>query len=237
MRRSRLSLVAVALALLPTQPAGGGPVPDEEGAPGGEALLARMHRQFDDVRGIHRALVFGDLAAARRRARALARMPRPEGLVEGEAEVERIRALARRLAAARTQASARRRLAELAVACAGCHEDVADASRFLWAPEPDDDGSAAARMARHRWASESAWMGLVAPSDRRWREGMDALAAAPLPTEAISDDRERYPTIDRWSRELAARAARARRLDDPSARGRALAGLIDLCVACHAVTR
>ena len=237
MRRSTLSTVAVVLSLLPTPLARGGPVPDEEGVPGGEALLARMHRQFDDVRAIHRALVFGDLPAARRRARALARMPRPEGLVEGEAAVERIRRTARRLGTARSQVEARRRLAAIAVACAGCHEDVADASRFLWAPEPEDDGSAAARMARHRWASESAWMGLVAPSDRRWREGMDALAAIPLPVEAISDDRERYPTIERWSRELAARAARARQLDDQGARGRALAGLTELCVACHAVTR
>lgn len=237
MRHSRLSTVAVVLALLPAQLAGGGPVPDREAAPGGEALLARMHRQFDDVRAIHRALVFGDLPAARRRARALARMPRPEGLVEGEAAVERIRSTARRLGAARSQVDARQRLAELAAACASCHEDVADASRFLWAPEPEDDGSAAARMARHRWGSESAWMGLVAPSDRRWREGMDALAAIPLPVEAISDDRQRYATIERWSRALAARAARARQIDDQEARGRALAGLTGLCVACHAVTR
>ena len=237
MRGSKLSMVVVVLALLLPERAGGGPIPDEEGAPGGEALLARMHRQFNDVRAIHRALVFGDLPAVRRRARALARMPRPEGLVEGEAAVERIRLTARRLGAARSQVDARRRLAELAVACAGCHEEVADASRFLWAPEPEDDGSAAARMARHRWASESAWMGLVAPSDRRWREGMEALAAIPLPVEAISDDRERYPTIERWSRELAGRAARARELDDQGARARALTGLIELCVACHAVNR
>jgi cytochrome c553 len=195
-----------------------------------------MHGHFRAIRSIHRALLLGDLSRARRRARSLERVFAAGELTAWEPRVMRIRSTAGRLASATSARSARSLITTMATQCADCHADTADPSRFIWPAEPSDDGSAPARMARHEWAAETIWMGLVAPSGERWREGLDVLAEAPLLPEAMSDDRARYAEIDRLSRRLAGRATRARVLQSAPERAAAFADMMGVCAACHAIT-
>ena len=119
------------------------------------------------------------------------------------------------------------------------HEDSADVSRFVADSEPFDDGSAAARMARHEWAAESVWLGLVAPSHDLWRDGLTALAAPPLLPDAFTDDRGRHQRVDALSRRMAVLAARAQLIDsdDDQAQAAAFAELLEVCAGCHKLTR
>lgn len=202
-----------------------------------EPLHTRMHGHWGTLRDVHRALLFGDLRRARRLALDLAEMPAPGPLPGWEEHAARIRDTASRLNRTRSPAKARRLVADLAVACGDCHEDSADLSRFTSGPEPFDDGSAAGRMARHEWAAESVWLGLVGPSPDLWRGGLEALAAPPLLPEAFTDDRARQAKVEALSRRLVALAARAERLDDDRAQAAAFAEMLDVCAGCHALTR
>lgn len=201
-----------------------------------EVLHRTMHRHFSAIHSIHRALLRNDLQGARRRARSLELVRADGELAAWQHRVARIRATARRLASATSTREARALVTTLATQCADCHADTADVSRFVWAAEPGDDGSVAARMERHEWAADMIWMGLVAPSSERWREGLDVLAAPPLLPDAIDDDRARYPAIERLSRRLATKAARARTLRDARARAAAFADMMGVCAGCHALT-
>jgi cytochrome c553 len=201
-----------------------------------EALLRKMHRHFSAIRAIHRALLLNDLQGARRRARSLELVGADGEFAAWEHRVARIRSTARRLASGTSAREARSLVTALATQCADCHADTADVSRFVWAAEPSDDGSASARMERHEWAADMVWMGLVAPSSERWRDGLDVLSAPPLLPEAMSDDREHYAAIEDLSRRLAAKAARARMLQDAPARAAAFADMMGVCAGCHAIT-
>jgi hypothetical protein len=241
-RGSTTIALAVALLLssdgaLSAPPPGTRPSADGEPSIEVEGVLMRMHHHFFIIRAVHRALIVGDLQRARRHARSLERVSAAGEVPAWEGRIARIRSTARRLASARTQPQARALVTTLATQCADCHVDTADVSRFVWSPEPSDDGSAAARMARHQWASEMIWMGLVAPSSERWREGLDALSADPLLPEALSDDRQRYEEIERLSAKLATRAVRARSFQTARARADAFADMMGICADCHVLTR
>lgn len=205
--------------------------------PDREPLHTRMHAHYSTLRDIHRALLFNDLRRARRLALDLAEMAAPGALPGWEEHAGRIRDTASRLNRARNASRARRLVAELAVGCGDCHEESADTSRFVAGPEPFDDGSAPGRMARHEWAAESVWLGLVGPAPDLWRDGLAVLAAPPLLPEAFTDDRARQEKVDALSRRLAALAARASRLDDDAAQASAFAAMLDTCAGCHALTR
>ena len=229
-------LVAAAAVAAIAWPARSEP-PLRPGAIDPEPLHTVMHGHFMSLRLVHRALLFGDLKEARRQARVLAEMAAPGGLPGWEESVARIRETAGRLTRTRSATRARRLAAELAVRCGDCHEETADVSRFVADSEPFDDGSAAGRMARHEWAAESVWLGLVGPSPDLWRDGLAALASPPLLPDAFTDDRARHQKVDALSRRMADLAARERLLDDEDARAAAFADLLDVCAGCHKLTR
>lgn len=202
-----------------------------------EPLHTRMHAHYNTLRDIHRALLFGDLRKARRLALDLDDMSAPGHLPGWDAYAARIRDAASNLNRTRSAPRARRLVAELAVRCGDCHEESADVSRFVAGPEPFDDGSAAGRMARHEWAAESVWLGLIGPAPDLWRDGLTALAEPPLLPDAFTDDRARHRKVDTLSRRLVGMAARARALDGDEAQGRAFAEMLEVCAGCHALTR
>jgi hypothetical protein len=94
-------------------------------------------------------------------------------------------------------------------------------------------------MARHEWAAESIWLGLIGPSPDLWRDGLAALASPPLLPDAFTDDRERHQKVDALSRRMAALAARARLLDSDNdeAQAASFAELLGVCAGCHKLTR
>ena len=84
-------------------------------------------------------------------------------------------------------------------------------------------------MARHAWAVDRLWEGMIGPDDDRWAAGLDVLAATPLPFTPLTD----APALAAGLRELA-RAQLANRsatgLDD---RARAYGEILVMCAACH----
>ena len=162
------------------------PPPDQPPAPvrvqKPSTVMFQMHRHFDDLREVQRLLVSGKLQEARTRAYLLTRPSSDPGLRPYAIEIDRFVDAARQLVVSPDLDTALRREANVALACAECHARTRQTVLFAPPPRlPDDAPTAAARMARHQWAVDRLWEGLVAGSARPWRAGLDVLAVTPLP--------------------------------------------------------
>jgi cytochrome c553 len=197
-------------------------------------LRRGMRDHFGEVREIGRALAFGRLDAAREHAAALARTA-PDARV-GAGELATIRDLAREIAAARRADEAYPALGTLATACAACHVRSRARPPGDVVAEPAEDGSPGGRMARHRWAADRLWEGLILPSAGRWDAGLVVLAEVPLPVSAFTDDRAVEAEVTGWGERLRDRARTARRARLAGERAHHVGKLLAACAGCHALT-
>lgn len=208
---------------------------DTASAPPANALNEQMHAHLGAIREIHLALIRGDLEAARDRARHLSRMSAEGELGAWERPVQFVREQALRLASTTHPRDARHLSTELATVCADCHMVHARDSRFDVPPPPADDGSLRGSMARHQWAADAMWIGLVAPSTEIWQQGLDAIAALPLSSPVFAGY-ENTAALELQRQRLIALATRNRRLPGQGDRARRLARIMDVCAGCHAIT-
>ncbi len=203
-------------------------------APAAPAAVDRadMRAHFARATAARDALLAGDVEAAKQHARWLADHGADEGAeVRGPVHFERMKAAAQAVAAAHTLGAASTALADLASACGACHQG-ADA-RFE-APQPllpPMDDALRAHMARHAWAVEQMWAGLVTPSEAAWARGAQSLAEAPLHAIDFALEGVDAKLVPRATtlHGLAASAAAA-----PAAeRGAHFARIIATCGGCH----
>jgi hypothetical protein len=192
-----------------------------------------MHENFDLVRAIEKLLVRGKLEEGQRLAAAIARAPDEPGMQAWASQTARVRERASAVATAAGVDEALRAEARLADACASCHTDAGVVPEFREAPPiPADKPTVEARMARHLWATDRLWEGIIGDADDSWRSGLDVLAATPLPWPRVEGDRAQL------GKQLQKLAGAARSMDRTTARedrARAYGEILVTCAACHAV--
>jgi cytochrome c553 len=194
-----------------------------------------MHRYIDDLREIERLLVAGNLSAARVRAHLLAMPATDPGLKPWAADFAQLAQAARDLAMSPDVDEGCHRVALVSLACAGCH---ARSGRLLSSgpmpPLPIDDGTTPTRMARHQWAVDRLWEGMVLGSLRSWRSGLDVLTGAPLISE-----RPGATTLAQRLHDLARDSLVDLESGNTTLNGRAYAygDVLATCAACHALPR
>jgi hypothetical protein len=193
-----------------------------------------MKEHFGDLRGVELALIFGRSYDVRFRSLLIADLTVPRDMAGQEHWVERIRRGGRAVAEAPDAPTAPRELTEVASACAGCHLEVGAVIDPDVVPPPSDRGDLDSRMRRHQWAADRLWDSLVMPSDQRWQQGLDVLAASATSDGHLITAPARRAQGARLERQLAA-AARAARNLDRSGRASAYAGLLSTCRACHSL--
>lgn len=210
------------------------PAPRARPAPAASGSVSQqMHANFGAIRDIHRALIVDDLATAKVRARDLARVPEHTGSKEWDDAARFLRGQSERLVAARDANQARSLSTETATFCADCHMFRARPSDFRPDPLPADDGSMRAAMARHAWAADTMWLGIIAPSTDLWRDGLAEMASVPR----LSAQGERAREVEFLRARLEALASRSGDLRGQGDRAARLAEVMDVCAACHALTR
>jgi mono/diheme cytochrome c family protein len=193
---------------------------------------ADMRAHFARATAARDALLDGDVEAMKQHARWLAdHGDDPGAKVRGPVHFDRMKGAAQAVDEAHTLGTAARALAELAGACGACHQ-AADA-RFE-APKPllpPMKDELQAHMARHRWAVEQMWAGLVTPSEAAWARGAQSLSEAPLHAVDFALEGLDAKLVPRAAtlHGLAAAAAAA-----PAAeRGDHFARIIATCGGCH----
>jgi hypothetical protein len=220
-------VITAPLLLAACGPASAAPTPDDEPpSRPADAVRIRMQDHFDELRAIERRLLRGDLDGARDQAVAIAFDRVDRDLPAWGPHIVRMQAAAAALARARTLEEACHAETRLALECAGCHAASGAMPTFVVAPLPADDGTTVARMARHQWAADRLWEGLVGLSDEAWRSGADLIATAPPP--ALTPPRRRGAAA------LRSAARRARAATTPAGRARAYGALLVTCTGCHA---
>lgn len=135
----------------------------------------RLHEL--DLQHIDALLRDGWLAEATTNAFWLA-YPHPDEIMSRwPVETARAKAAAQQLSTAADRGEALRAEARVAAACGDCHVRAGATPAFERDVQiPRDDGTAASRLRRHRWAAARLFDGAVGGSDRQWRAGLEVFA-------------------------------------------------------------
>lgn len=202
-------------------------VAQEEANPYAEPVPMREH--FEKGLALERALIDGDLEAARGPARWLESWTvGDEVSLEGRAHVTAIKAAAKDVVEATEVRAAAMALGEMARHCGACHQDAGVGIAFTEDDQIEGE-STWAHMARHEWAADRLWEGLVGPSDAAWERGATELAEAPLhgPSEDVSAE---VQALANRVHGIGASAASQR---DPQERAGHFGELLTTCAECH----
>ncbi|MDX2091579.1 MAG: hypothetical protein SFX73_27210 [Kofleriaceae bacterium] len=231
--RASLALLVVVTGC---QAANGAPAPAPKDDPGirfEHAMMVRlhMHENFDLLRAIEKLLLRGHREEATALARAIADAPDEPGLGPWAKHATKVRELAAALGRAPNTDEACRRAARLAVACAGCHEATEVVPELSSIPAlPPDKPTIEARMARHVWATDRMWEATIGGGTEPWRQGLEVLAATPLPFRDAQDGRA---SMAKQLQRLADGARRRATTDTLEERGRAYGDILVACATCH----
>jgi cytochrome c553 len=171
------------------------------------------------------AIIAGNVEAAKQPAEWLA-SHEPAADLPGDWEpfVNEMQAAAAEAAAATDVSTAAAAVGQMALSCGACHSALGQGTQFAFMPQPEEAG-VQGHMARHAWALERMWRGLVGPSVESWMEGVGGLAESPL--QGGTDDTR---ALGLRVHELGAQGGEAA---DPAARAAIYAELLTTCAGCH----
>lgn len=201
------------------------------------ARVSVMHEQLRMVSTIQTAVVQGDLAAVEKAARALADRPLAQGVPEKAApHVAAISTAARAAAAAADVTTAAIATSRMLAACGTCHRAVGTMPA-LASPALPSVGGTVGHMLEHQRASDQLLHGLVVPSQTAWREGAQALRAAPLHARELPRDAKLTPELLRVEEAVHRLAEDALAADTTDARVRVYSTLLARCADCHGLHR
>jgi cytochrome c553 len=191
-----------------------------------------MHENLDLARAIEHLLVNGKLDDARGLAHAIALGSQEPDLGPWTEEAALVRTRAAALAEAPSIDEGCRRAAQLAGACVACHVEARVQPELRSPPRlPPDGATVASRMARHHWAADRMWEGLIAGDEDTWRAGLAVMTAPPHPWSEI-DERAGFA---RRLQSLATDARAHGPTDSLADRTRVYGEILVTCAGCHAV--
>ena len=213
------------------------PAPAPAPAPPPPDPVVQTHMKVHHATGaaVRDAIVRGDLAGARAGFTALAGHPMPPGLPAGAAPlVAGFQGAARAGAAAQDPSAQAEALADTARACGGCHALVHARPTWDVPAAPPRDPGLRLHMARHAWAVERMYEGLVGPTAASWSQAAAILNDHPLDASALPPGQDLPPGAEAAGRRLHALGAEALAAETPEARGALFAEALSTCATCHA---
>lgn len=192
-----------------------------------------MKEHFLKVHEVEAAVIRGDLEGVKAPAQWLAAHEASRELDKASAsQVASMRQAARQAADASDIKTAANATAAMLAACGDCHRAAAVVPA-LTPPERPAVGGSVGHMMEHMRAVEMMANGLIIPSATQWKQGADALKAAPLRSGDL-------PRDQKLTREIAASEDRVHVLADQAAsateekaRITTYAQIIATCARCH----
>ena len=189
---------------------------------------AHMKEVLDAAEAARLAVIEGDGRAARMRLgwladHAITTAPPPPELAPF---ADQVRAAAATGSDAATLLEVGLATARMGAACGSCHQVAATGPLF-----PSQDlpagGEIDAHMARHQWAVDSMWEGLLAPNEHRWRSGAYAFMESPLGGEPVPGGAQS------WMQRVHALGESGLDAVAPEQRATLLGELLATCALCH----
>jgi hypothetical protein len=124
-------------------------------------------------------------------------------------------------------------IAKIGVVCADCHTSAGRPPRFARVPMPETGSEAKSRMRVHPWAADRMWEGLTGPSSELWNLGSNALAGAPLHSDAILQCTSAASQIVAQAQAVHDLGDEGRTATSAAARADVFARLVETCASCH----
>lgn len=207
------------------------------GRDGISPLQAHMSTHYDRAGAVYRGLMNGDMDAAQRAAEWIATHPEIHHMPPGSEPYDgEVRAFAGQVAESSTLRDAANAAARMGTSCGECHRANRVEPRFLMGTAPPGGEGAMAEMARHVWAADRMWAGLLGPSDAAWMDGARGFQGGWLDTQEVlvdPDDRIRMGALVRQVYDLGAQAAHA---TQPRERAEIYGEFLTTCADCHRLT-
>jgi len=201
-------------------------------------VQAYMYAHLDRAGEVHDALARGNLDDARPAATWIATRQERRDFTDRSAYYQDARrAFAGEVAKSDNLRDAAYAAARMAQTCGDCHRENEVEPRFLIGSAPPPSGNdTKAEMARHIWASERMWEGLVGPGDRGWTSGAEALVSGWMdPQEVVSNPRDQA-RIRELVQQVYDLGRRGRIATDSHERGELYGEFLNTCNECHILT-
>lgn len=217
----------------PPPPAVEPPPPPPPEPTGPEAVREVMRGHYGRARSAHDALIRADMDQARADMEWLATHEEGDALPENlQPLLAAMQAEAARFAAATTLTEAGTTFARVLTRCGTCHVESHGGPAIAEVAIPEGE-TPAARMLRHRWASDRMFDGLITANAEMFRSGNEALTSAALtsaelPTTELPPDQ--VVALTEHVRTLGAEAATAA---DDEARAGIYGRYLATCGSCH----
>lgn len=201
-------------------------------------MQTHMYSHLDRAGELHDALVRGDLDRARSPATWIATHQERRDFTGKSAYFQdAMRAFAAEVGKADHLQDAAYAAGRMGQTCGDCHRENEVEPRFLIGTAPPPSGSGAkAEMARHVWASERMWEGLVGPGDQGWSSGVEALVGGWLDTQDVVSNPQDQARIRELVRQIYDLGGKARSAASSSERAELYGEFLNTCNECHLLT-
>ena len=200
-------------------------------------VAAHMTDHFYRVSELQRAVLNGDLDAARDPAAWLADHPTSAAVPAEWTEFLRpFRSAANRVLEARDVQAAATATAQVAGACGSCHESLGAEVGFAVDSAPVEGAEVVPHMQRHAWASGRMWEGLHGPSVVVWQEGAKVLREEPLAPAELDAPIEVLSEVSELEKRVHDLGAQALEADTQGRRAEIYGQFLGTCVRCHRLT-
>ncbi|HSL24528.1 MAG TPA: hypothetical protein VK886_23530 [Vicinamibacterales bacterium] len=203
--------------------------------PSSPETAQHMREHYTKVLDVEMAVIRGDLEGAHASAMWLAAHESSKELDKGSAaHIAAMRQAARQAADATDLTAAATATASMMAACGDCHRGAGVVPPVQLPARPEVGGTVGHMLAHQRAVDQMA-AGLIIPSNASWKQGAEALKAAPLRAAEL-------PRDPKLTREVAAAEDRVHVLADQAAaaaeeqtRVKAYAQIISSCAQCHSL--
>jgi cytochrome c553 len=240
MKHARAICLIVVVAGCPA-PAPPAPQPDPASAPAPAAsppptaLHGHMQKHVIQLEHARQSLIKADLAESRDALRWLATHEPPAALPVGWApHVLAMQTAAKRGAEASTLADVGDAVGAVAVACGACHEANSVKLDLPDVELPTGDVGSKGHMARHTWAADRMWEGLLMGSAAHWARGARLLHESPL--GELQGGGDLPETVSAFGARVHAIGVDALPEQDPDKRGALYGDFLAQCGSCHQKT-
>ena len=188
-----------------------------------------MYVHYQQVGEIHTAVILGDVGATRAPAQALARARQTYG-AEADGAWLVMLTEARLIQAQEELTDIARSVGRMGLACGACHLAMDRGPTMRPGEPPPSSGNPGAHMARHQWALDRLWEGLVAPSGSAWAAGAGALGDEPMDLGPTGNQPTENERLAGMVHEL---GDEARHTPEWEARADVYGRLLQTCALCH----
>jgi len=196
-----------------------------------------MEDHFAKADELQRAVIAGDLAAAKAPAEWIAKHAgMPNMPADWEPYLPPMREAAEVAAGATDLVTAAKATARMGAACGKCHKGLGAHVQFDIEGALAEGGDAVSHMQRHVWASGRLWEGLVVPSGEVWQSGAQALDEVPLVPEEVTEDSAIFTQVKGTANHVHELGAAARQAGDPDTRAAVYGEFLATCASCHKAT-